>query len=113
MKPGDIVLVRFPFTNLETTKKRPCLVLGSVSYSKTLQLVTVAMITSNIESLQLKGDIVMGDWKKARLLHPSLIRLSKVATIEGELIEKKMGLLSSLDLKAVKKQFVNLFSDWL
>lgn len=112
MNAGDIVLVKFPFSDLETTKKRPALVLGAVSL-KSLSLVTIAMITSKIDGIQLPGDVELEDWKQAGLLHPSIVRLSKVATLEHGLIEKRLGKLSRGDFAQLAKVFRKAFSSWL
>lgn len=114
MKAGDIVLVKFPFTNLESSKKRPALVLTIVSYGKSQALVTIAMITSKIDGIKLKGDVTLQNWEFASLLHPSLVRISKVATIESDIIiDKKFGQLSEKDITLIKKEFKNVFDWWL
>ena len=78
MKAGDLVLVKFPFTNLKSEKKRPGLVLNSVHFAKSLDLVTIAMVTSKLDGLQLKGDVKLEDYEGAHLLHPSLFDLQKL-----------------------------------
>lgn len=98
MRPGDVVLVRFPFTEVATTKKRPALLLGLVSRGRRYQLATVAMITSQVEGIRLPGDVVLAGWERAGLLHPSLLRLAKIATIDGSLIEKPIGRLTADDV---------------
>lgn len=113
MKPGDVVLVRFPFTELTAAKKRPALVLAQTTRSARHRLATVAMITSQVEALKLAGDVVLTDWKVAGLLHPSLLRLAKVATIDAELIDKTIGRLSATDLKAAGTAFHRVFAAWL
>lgn len=113
MKIKDIVLVTFPFSDLTSSKKRPALVLSICPYSPKHSLYTIAMITSKIEVPRLKGDILLSQWEKSGLLHPSLLRLGKIASIEGELISKKLGTLQSSDFSAVKKEFAKNFSQWL
>ena len=113
VKPGDVVLVRFPFTDLATAKKRPALLLAHTPRSSRYRLATVAMITSQIEALTLQGDVFLADWKAAGLLHPSLLRLAKIATIDTELIDKRVGGLSSSDSRAARLAFQRVFSDWL
>jgi mRNA interferase MazF len=113
VKPGDIVLVRFPFTDLASTKKRPALVLAASVRSPRNQLATLAMITSRIESLKLEGDVVLKDWRPAGLLHPSLLRLAKVATVDRELIERAIGRLSSRDHEAARGAFRQVFTAWI
>jgi mRNA interferase MazF len=111
--PGDVVLVRFPFADLATTKKRPALVLARVVRSRRNRLVTVAMITSQVEGLRLPGDVDLKDWKAAGLLHPSLLRLAKVATINEDLVDKGIGKLSSGDLRLAREAFRLVFSAWV
>lgn len=113
MSPGDVVLVKFPFANLESAKKRPALVLRPTRVSHRSELVTIAMITSKLEGLELDGDVSLQDWQKAKLLHPSLVRLAKVATVDGEIIEKKLGRLSPEDFGRVGKAFSALYSSWI
>lgn len=113
MKSGSIVLVRFPFTSLEQAKKRPALVLSFVRHSAKIQLVTFAMITSKLDGFDLDGDVKVKDWERAKLLHPSLVRLSKVATADVELIEREIGALAEGDQKEVSKAFRKLYRHWL
>src|SRR4051812_12120626 len=101
MNTGDIVLVKFPFTNLKSEKKRPALVLNVIHFSKSLDLIVISMVTSKTDGISLKGDVILSDWQKSNLLHLSLVRLSKIATLESELIEKKLGQLSSKDQKSI------------
>lgn len=112
MTAGDIVLVRFPFSDIEATKKRPALVLAEAVRSPRNRLVTVAMITSQVEALRLEGDVLLGDWQQAGLLHPSLLRMAKVATVDGDLVDKVIGALSTSDMRAAKLCFRRVFASW-
>jgi hypothetical protein len=71
------------------------------------------MITSQVEALKLDGDVLLTGWKAAGLLHPSLLRLAKVATVDEQLIDKTIGRLSTTDLEAARKGFQRVFSTWL
>jgi len=113
VKPGDIALVRFPFADVTTTKKRPALVLARTARSPRNRLVTVAMITSQTEALRLDGDVLLSEWKAAGLLHPSLLRMAKIATVDEDLIERSIGRLAPTDLDAARAAFQRLFATWL
>jgi mRNA interferase MazF len=113
MKLGEIVLVKFPFSDLETAKKRPALVLIETKISKDIRVVTIAMVTSRIEGASLSGDYQIQKWSEAGLFHPSLIRFSKVATVEIELVEKPLGQLAVTDLKGAKTAFKKHFQAWV
>lgn len=112
-KAGEIVLVKFPFTNLEEDKKRPALVLKQVELSARERLIIIAMITSKIDGFEIEGDYSILDWEKAGLLHPSLVRLSKLATVDDILLNRKLGVLSKNDFQKIKKGFHQLFKDWI
>ena len=113
MKVGDVVLVQFPFTDKENSKKRPALIVSVTSHSPRVKLVMLAMITSKVEGLRLAGDVLLADWKSSNLLHPSLVRLSKFATVDFNRIDKKLGDLGKKDFKAVSQALKRLFSDCL
>lgn len=113
MSPGSIALVRFPFSDNEATKKRPALVLARTARSPRNRLVTVAMITSQVEALRVEGDVELAGWREAGLLHPSLLRMAKVATIDEELVDKTIGELSRADRLAARSAFRTVFSDWV
>jgi len=113
VKAGDVALVRFPFADLATTKKRPALVLTVTTRSPRYRLATLTMITSQVEALKLEGDVILEDWKAAGLLHPSLLRVAKVATVGSELVDKTIGKLSARDLVAARQAFRRVFSDWI
>lgn len=113
MTAGDIVVVRFPFADLESTKKRPALVLAHTMRSPRNRLVTIAMITSQIEAQRIDGDVELSEWRDAGLLHPSLLRLAKLATIDADLAEKTIGKLSDDDRKQTREAFQKIFTNWL
>ncbi len=113
MKAGDVVLVRFPFTDLAAAKKRPALLLARTDRSPRNRLATVAMITSQAEALKLDGDVLFVDWKAASLLHPSHLRLAKIATVDGEFLDRRIGRLSTRDMEAAREAFRKLFAPWV
>src|SRR5690606_29453348 len=104
---------RFPFTDFASTKKRPALVLARTARSPRNRLATLAMITSQVEALRLEGDVLLADWKAAGLLHPSLLRVAKIATVDEELVERTIGRLGEADRTAAREAFERVFAVWL
>ena len=96
MKKGDIILVPFPFTDLSGNKLRPALVLVSGATD-----VTVAFITTQIRWKE-THDTIITPAKENGLKQESLIRLSKLATIDSDLVD---GILGEID--AARMQEVN------
>lgn len=92
----DIVLISFPFTNLKKTKKRPALVLLNVGDGDVL----VARITS--KAMDADFDAEIKEWKQAGLILPSIVRLHKLGTIDGSVIEKKLGVVHEKDWEKIQ-----------
>lgn len=82
---GDIVLVKFPFTDNKTFKKRPALNINDFNDGD----IIVCRITSQIYNT--KNDVFIDDWEKSGLKLPSVIRVHKLATLEKDLVEVVMG----------------------
>jgi mRNA interferase MazF len=98
MNKGDIVLVPFPFTNLEGAKKRSAVVL----YGNEIDIIAV-FVTTNLKWVDEK-DVLIEPNESNRLKKSSLIRISKIATLDKSIVIGKIGVLdketiNSLDVK--------------
>lgn len=99
---GDVVLVRFLFSEGAGAKLRPALVLSSSGYHRGRQEMIVAAITSNVRR-RLFGDQAIGDWKAAGLLFPSLV-MGILRTIKQSMVDRRLGALRPNDLASVETQ---------
>jgi mRNA interferase MazF len=81
-KPGSVVKVPFPYTNRPTTQYRPALVLAEIADHSGPPLLWVVMITSAAHR-RWEGDIEIADSAGAGLPVASVVRPSKIATIES------------------------------
>lgn len=93
---GDVVLVNFPFTNLQTTKKRPAVIISSAAYQQNRPDVILLAITSRIRLPLALGETVLQEWQAAGLAKPSMLK-PLIATIEQACIVKTLGRLSTAD----------------
>jgi mRNA interferase MazF len=89
MKKGDLILIPFPFTDLTGNKNRPALVLASSELD-----ITVAFISTQLKWKE-KTDILLDPTKENGLKKESLVRLSKLATIDKDLALGKLGRISN------------------
>jgi len=85
MKKGDIILIPFPFTDLTGNKNRPALVLidGEID-------VTVVFISTQLKWKE-ETDILLKPAEENGLKKESLLRLSKLATIDKDLVLGRLG----------------------
>jgi mRNA interferase MazF len=104
----DIILVRFSFTDFQSAKHRPALIVSPQDYNLGPDLIIV-FITSKLDRVKRPGDYLIHNWKKARLPKPSMIRM-KFATIDKSIIVKRLGKLTPADIQAFQKNLINFFS---
>ena len=98
---GDVVLVRFPFTNQQEFKQRPAVGVSNAFYNNVRPDVVVMPITSQLRSTSSFGEVWIGEWEAAHLLKPSAVK-PVFATMEQTLILKSLGLLQSQDQELLR-----------
>ncbi len=106
MKTGDIVLIRFPYTDLKAGKLRPALVLATAPGRHADLL--LALITSrtyqavpDFDELITEND---QDFGESGLKTRSIIRLARLTTVESSIINARLGSISAKRLKNVKSR---------
>jgi mRNA interferase MazF len=71
---GDVVLVRFPFSDHSTVKQRPAAVISSAAYHQARPDLLIMAISSQIRSWTAFAEPEIRHWKAAGLLKPSVIK---------------------------------------
>jgi mRNA interferase MazF len=99
---GDIVLLKFPFTDGNSYKRRPALLINEYNDGD----IIVCRITSQI--YKTKNDVYIDDLEKTGLRLPSVIRVHKLATLEKEMVELIMGQIDNRTKVKVKRIFSKL-----
>jgi|SRR5688572_33181533 len=102
MKKGDILLIPFPFTDLSGLKFRPALVLIASPTDITVAFITTQLKWQEETDLELKPSAENG------LKKPSLVRLSKLATIDFELVTGKLGRITTSEIEELNKKLKKL-----
>ncbi|MEO6286759.1 MAG: type II toxin-antitoxin system PemK/MazF family toxin [Dyadobacter sp.] len=100
MAKSDIVLITFPFTDLSGSKLRPAVILAETKFD-----LTVCFITSQT-GFQERTDVQLIPSPSNGLRKLSLIRTSKIATLDRLLAKGLLGRISDseiIDLNAKLK----------
>jgi len=95
---GDIVLVRFPFTDLTTSKKRPAVILSSRTYTDRFGDVVLMPLTSQAEA---DTSLALSEWRAAGLLKRSWAK-PIIGTLTTRQIEKHLGKLATSDESSIR-----------
>jgi mRNA interferase MazF len=108
MHKGTLVLIPFPFTDLSGQKIRPALVLYS---QKGGEDCIVTFISSVLEHKLGTFDIRVTSSPQNGLKVPSIIKVSKIATLQKKSIIGELGMLESTFMAEVDKRISKLFQN--
>ncbi len=95
---GDVVLLRFPFTDLAATKKRPALVLSPARFTEARGDIVVLALTGQP---QRDDALRLSDWQAVGLLKPTWIK-PLIATLNADLVVRRLGRLTEADVPRVR-----------
>ena len=101
---NNVVLVRYPFSDLSNFKVRPAIVVNAKHVS---QDVLIVPLTSKTNSL-LPGEFVLAEWQAAGLNVPSAVKKG-IYTIKQNLVIKTIGQLQQTDCQKLE----NSLRSWL
>ena len=105
----EVVVVPFPFTDRNTTKRRPALVISDgKTFGQQVGQSVLAMITSAVNS-DWPLDINIDDLDTAGLPSASVVRM-KLFTLDNQLVVRKAGILSKKDQNRVRQSLQALLS---
>ena len=108
---GQIVLVPFPFTNLSGTKLRPVLMLRRASARFDDWL--VCMVSSQLHQAEPGFDEIVAtsdpDFQATGLKTASVLRLSRLAVVDGKVIVGTLGAISPKRLVSIRRRL----ADWI
>lgn len=109
LEPGDLILVPFPYTDLSSKKMRPALVLSNATHNHQGSDVIALGVTSNLANAAHSILLKASDMVQGKLLATSRIKVDRVATLEQNLIRKRLGRVKPAILAQVMKEFLTLF----
>jgi mRNA interferase MazF len=102
LRRGDFALVYFPHSDLRTVKLRPVLVVQADDLSTGLPQVIVAVVSSNMSRAghASRVTVLLKDSAASQtgLKSDSLIMTDSLATIEPQLIERRVGRMPRMEM---------------
>ncbi len=103
MAKGDIVLISFPFTDLSGTKLRSAVILIDSTND-----ITVCFITTQMQ-WQESSDLIIEPSPSNGLRKRSLLRTSKIATLDKALAKGLLGKLNATDINMIDIKLKDIF----
>ncbi|WP_061214110.1 type II toxin-antitoxin system PemK/MazF family toxin [Syntrophomonas wolfei] len=107
-KQGEIVLIPIPFSNLQSIKKRPVLIISNDYYNELTGDIIVLAITSNLNEKKYSIEITDDNLDEGQLKIKSCIRCDKIYTLSQEIIVSKFGIVSHDIMEKVRSKISEL-----
>ena len=108
LNQGDLVLLSYPFSNLEGKKVRPALIISNNIFNKKSDDCILVPLTSVIKNEFYSILINQDDLADGKLMKISRIRVDKIFSAEKRLIRMKIGKINKDTFEKVKREFFNL-----
>jgi mRNA interferase MazF len=96
-RPGEVVLVRFPFTDLRTTKLRPAVVVSSADFSFRFDDLVVLALTSHPQPERAAR---LTEWRAAGLPKPTWVK-PVIGTLSCRLVKRSIGMVVVADERCI------------
>jgi mRNA interferase MazF len=111
IRRGDILLLSFPFTDLQTTKVRPAVVVSSDPFNKTSADAIFIFITSKEYTTPFSLRIKRTDpgFKTTGLKLSSTFRISKLMCLEQKLARRRLGYANKNMMEKIDSVLKRLF----
>lgn len=102
---GQVVLARFPFSDLSSQKLRPCLIIGLAEFNDVLLCQIMSRPYGSKRAIAFsKTDMISGS-----IIIKSFIRPDKIATLDQKMIVETLGTLNNVKLAKVKIMLKKVF----
>jgi len=111
MKPGDVILISCPFTDLSITKIRPAVVVSTYEYNQRQSDVIIVPITRNIArtaSEDIRIEPTDREFQQTGLKAASAVKVGKIFTLDRDLAKRHLGRLSEGLLEKIRLFLKNL-----
>jgi mRNA interferase MazF len=105
----EIVLLPFPFSDLEGARVRPALVVSNDELNKKSEDCIMVPLTTVIKDEPYSVVINQKDLSSGKLLKSSRIRTDKIFSVKKDLVNIKLGIINNDLLEKVKIEIQKMF----
>lgn len=103
-EPGDVVFLPFPYRDQLAESVRPAVIVSRSNFNQRGDVI-VAAVTSH--PTRVSTDVALQDWKLAKLVKPSTVRMLIASVAESRIVHH-VGRLTDQDWAAVQRQLATV-----
>ncbi len=104
----DLVLISFPFSNLQESKVRPVIVMSNDQYNKKFDDFIAVPLTSNMKIRYHAIVITTQELESGKLIVDSQAKVDKIFAVEQSLIRKKIGTVKKAVHERLKRALLEI-----
>lgn len=108
-KQKEIILLPYPFSNLEGVKVRPAIIVSNDFLNKKSDDCIMVPLTTIIKDEPYSIVINQQDLNSGKLLKPSRVRADKIFAVEKNLITMKIGIINEKTFEKIKSEIFKIF----
>lgn len=105
----DIVLLPYPFSNLQERKVRPAIIVSNNNFNRMCPDCIALPLTSVLREDAFSIPLNQKDMKNGKLVKPSCIRIDKMFSVEKKLVQFKIGTVSDFFFDKLKSELIEVF----
>ena len=109
LQQREIVLLSYPFSDLEGKKVRPALIVSNDSFNKKSDDCIAVPLTTIIKEEPYSIVINQEDLVSGKLIKQSRIRVDKIFTVEKKIVMMKIGIIKEEIFENIKKEILKVF----
>jgi mRNA interferase MazF len=104
----DLVLLLFPFSDLQSSKVRPALVLSNDKYNNKFEDFIAIPLTTNIKLREYSILITNKNMEKGKLVVDSIVKVDRIFSVSKKLIKMNIGRINNDTYDGIKKILLDL-----
>lgn len=108
VKQKEVVLLSYPFSNLQERKVRPAIIVSNDDYNFKSEDCILVPLTSVIKNEPFSILINTQNLFKGNLIRQSRIRVDKIFSMSKELIIRKIGILNDFTFEEIRNLIIRL-----
>ena len=105
----ELVLLPYPFSDLEGTKVRPAIVVSNNSFNKKSADCIMVPLTTVIKNEPCSVIIDQQNMASGRLMKQSRVRADKIFAFEKRLVSMKIGTITDKTFEKIKAEIFRMF----
>lgn len=104
----DLILLSYPFSDLEAAKVRPSIVISNDAYNREFQDMIVVPLTTNLGFRKYVVTLTTDKLEKGYLIKESKIKVDRVLSVKQVLVRKVIGKVKKEVLTEITKALLEL-----